>query len=241
MNGVLQFVGAHPYLFANLPIVAMTLLLPRLVANRDYGRAAMFSGLACLPCALAELTSLDYWRPVLLGGAHWGLESVIFTYASGASVWLVAALWSRQSCAIGVASFREGFRRLTPWALAGTGAYWGLWWAGMNCVTATLLTSAGLLLFQLRQRADLWRLALAGCVLFMPVYVLGIRIQFAVWPHYLDYWLPGGLWGTLVLGVPRGEVAWAILYGATYPVVMASALDMRFSSRRLEERSLATS
>jgi hypothetical protein len=54
-GGILDFVQVHPYLFANLPLLGLVLLLPRLTPNRDYERAAIFSGLACLPCSLARL------------------------------------------------------------------------------------------------------------------------------------------------------------------------------------------
>jgi len=85
MSGVFQFVQGHPYLFANLPILAAVILVPRLATNRDFGRAAVFGGLACLPCSLAEITSGEYWHPVLLGGVRCGVEDLIFTYATGAA------------------------------------------------------------------------------------------------------------------------------------------------------------
>jgi len=91
MSGVFQFVQGHPYLFANLPILAAVILVPRLATNRDFGRAAVFGGLACLPCSLAEITSGEYWHPVLLGGVRCGVEDLIFTYATGAAAWLFAA------------------------------------------------------------------------------------------------------------------------------------------------------
>jgi hypothetical protein len=234
MDGILEFVRANPYLFGNLFVLASVSLLSLLASNRDYKRAAVFSGLACLPCALAESTSGAYWHPVLLGGKSIGVESFVFTFASGFTVWLTAAWWRRNRCTAGIGSFKAGIFQLMPWTLTMTAVYVCLWLAGMNCVTATLVTSAGLLLYLLARRASLWRLALAGLVTFTPLYMLEIKLQFAAWPTYISYWNPGGLWGTLVLGIPRGEIAWAAMFGAAYPVVIASALDVRFDRARTQ-------
>jgi hypothetical protein len=113
-------------------------------------------------------------------------------------------------------------------ALTVTAVYVGLWLAGMNCVTATLVVSVGLLILLLGRRISLWRLALAGLVTFTPIYLIEEKLQFAAWPNYLSYWNSGGLWGTLVLGIPLGEIAWAAVFGAVCPVVIASVLDITF-------------
>lgn len=231
MSEVLEFVKIHPYLFANLPALAAVILLPRLAPNRDYRKAAVFSGLACLPCSLAEMTSGEYWHPVLVGGGHYGIESLIFTYVAGAAVWLTAALWNRDSCALGIRSFRMAFLRLLPSALTVTAVYGGLWLGGMECTTATLLSSVGFMMFLLGRRLSLWRLALTGIASFTPVYVLTVKMQFAAWPDYISYWNFGGTWGTMIWGIPRGEVAWAAMFGAAWPVVIASALDISFGRR----------
>jgi hypothetical protein len=228
-NGVWEFVKAHPYLFANLPILAAVILLPQLAPNRDYRRAAVFSGLACLPCSLAEITSGEYWRPVLLSRIPIGVEDMIFTYSFGAAAWMIAALWCLESCTVGIRTFRAAFLRLLPWAFTTVAAGMVVWLTGMPHLTAILISSSGLLLFLLIRRASLWRLAVAGLVFFTPLYMFIVNFQFAVWPNYLSYWNTGGPWGTLVLGIPRGEIAWAAVFGAVWPVVIASALDIRNS------------
>jgi len=231
MSGVLEFVISHPYLFATLPLLAAVILLPWLAPNRDYRRAAVFSGLACLPGFLAEITYTEYWRPVLLGGMRCGVEDLLFSYSTGVLAWLTASLWSLEGCAVGIRSYRIALLRSLPWVLATAAADVGLWFAGLDRLTAGLLSSAGLLLFLLGRRASLWRLALAGLVSFTLVYLLIVKLDFAVWPNFVSYWNADGLWGSLVFGIPRGEVAWAAVFGAVWPVVIASALDIRFDSR----------
>jgi hypothetical protein len=231
MSGVLEFVKGHPYLFANLPTLAAVILSLRLASNRDYARATVFSGLACLPCSLAEITSGEYWRPVLLSPVSCGVEDMIFTFSFGAAAWMLAALWSGESCRVGIRPFGTAFLRLLPWGLPTVAAGMVLWLAGMPHLTAIIVSSGGLLLFLLIRRMSLWRLAVAGLFSFTPFLVIDEKLQFAAWPNYLSYWNPGGLWGPLVFGIPRGEIAWGLVFGAAWPVVIASALDIRFDRK----------
>jgi hypothetical protein len=226
-NGVLEFVKAHPYLFATLPLLVAVILLPQFAPNRDYRRAAVFSGLACLPGVLAEITYTEYWRPVLLGGFRCGIEDLIFSYSTGALAWLTASLWSLEGCTVGIPSFRIALLRSMPWVLATTAADVGLWFAGLDRLTASLASSAGLLLFLLSRRVSLWSLALAGLISFTTVYMFVLKLSFAVWPNFVSYWNADAPWGTLVHGIPRGEIAWAAVFGAVWPVVIASVLDIR--------------
>jgi hypothetical protein len=228
---ILDFVWRNPYLFSNVPGLAIVIFLARRTRYRDYARAAIFSGLACIPCSLAEPLSGAYWRPKLLGGMTWGVESALFTFVSGATVWMIATAAIRKDCSIKARSFAEIFRRMTPGALAVTALFLVLLRLGVNCVTAAVVSPVPLLIFLLFRRSSLWRLSVAGLVGFTPFYALVVKLQFAVWPNYLSYWNPGGTWGTLVFGVPRGEVAWAAIMGATWPVAIASALNVRFAAR----------
>jgi hypothetical protein len=227
-SGAMDFVKLHPYLFANLPVLAAVLLLPRLTPNRGYRRSAVFSGLACMPCSLAAITDSGYWHPAVLGGMRWGVEDLIFTYTAGASAWLLAALWRRKTCAVSVRDFKTAILCMTLWGVPTAAAGLGLGLAGMDHITSTLISTAACLLFLLGRKASLWRLALAGLGSFTPAYVLVVRLQFAVWPNYISYWNPSGPWGTLAFGMPLGEIVWAAMFGAVWPVVIASALDIRF-------------
>jgi len=232
-NVILEFVWRNPYLFSNVPGLAIILLLAWRMRHRDYARAAIFSGLACIPCSFAEVASGAYWHPKLLGGMTWGFESALFTFVSGATVWMIATAASSKGCSIGASTFGDVFRRMTPGALIVTALFLLLLRLGVNCVTATVLSPLGLLIFLLWRRRSLWRLSLAGLAGFTPFYTLLVKLQFAAWPNYISYWNPGGTWGTLLFGVPRGEIAWAAIMGAAWPVAIASALDMRFATHAL--------
>lgn len=225
---VVEYVKAHPYFFANLPLLALTAGLPRLFRHRDFARAAVFGGVACLPCSLLAATHFGaYWRPLLLGGLRFGIEDLAFAYSAGAAAWMAAAFCKRERCVVGDPSFRAAVRRMLPWGLA-LAADVALWLVGVDRMTATLISSAALLAFLLARRISLWSLALVGVAAFTPFYIVVVKAQFALWPNYASYWTAGG-WGKLVLGIPRGELAWAAMFGALWPVVVASALNIRFA------------
>jgi hypothetical protein len=227
-----RFVQIHPYLFANLPLLAADILIARRTPYRDYGRAAIFSGLVCMLCAPVEATTGDYWHPLLLGGWRVGIESLIFTFTSGATVWLVSAAPMRKTGTIGVRTLRDSFLRIVLGALPVSFLYVILWRLGVNSLTATLIAPTGLVLFLLYRRSHLWRLSLYGLLFFPLLSLAVINVQFAFWPNYLAYWNPNGTWSTLVFGIPRGELAFAFMFGAYCPVIIASALDMRIQAFR---------
>ena len=228
-----RFVQIHPYLFANLPLLAVSILIACRTSYRDYGWAALFSGLVCMLCAPVEATTGDYWQPLLLGGWRVGIESLIFTFTSGATVWLVAAAPVRKSCTIGAQTLWDSLLRIVLGALPVSLLYVILWRFGVNSLTATLIAPTGLVLFLLYRRLHLWRLSLYGLLFFPLLSVAVINVQFAFWPNYLAYWNPNGAWSALIFGIPRGEFAFAVMFGAYCPVIIASALDMRFQPPRI--------
>ena len=231
MPGVmLDFVWRNPYLFSNLPWLAVVILFAWRTRYRDYARAAIFSGFVCVPFSFAEATSSAYWHPKMLGGMSWGFESMLFTFVSGATVWMIATATVRQDCAIEARSFAEVFRCTVPGALFVTALFLFLLWLGVNCVTASILCPLPVFIVLLFRRRSLWRLSVAGLAGFPLLYAVIVKIQLAVFPNYLSYWNKGGTWDTLVFGVPRGEIAWAAIMGAAWPVAIASALNIRFAA-----------
>jgi hypothetical protein len=232
MPGVIaDFVRRNPYLFSSLPWLALVIFVAWRTRYRDYARAAIFSGLACMPFSVAEATTSAYWRPKLLGGMSWGFESVLFAFVAGAIVWMIATATMRQDCSIEARSLAEVFRNTVPGALAVAALFLVLLRLGVNCVPAAVLCALPRLILLLFRRPSLWRLSVAGLVGFPPLYALVIRLDFLVWPNFFSYWNPGGAWDTLLFGVPRGEIAWAAIMGAAWPVAIASALNVRFATR----------
>ena len=54
---------------------------------------------------------------------------------------------------------------------------------------------------------------------------------FLLWPGFITQWNPEGIWGAVVLGLPRGEIAWAFAFGAFWPVFVGYVFDVRIERR----------
>jgi hypothetical protein len=226
---VTEFIVLHPYLFAGLPVLALLLVLSSFARDRDYRWTAMFSGFACVPCSVLAATHGDYWNPVRLGGFAYGVEDLIFTYTAGTAAWMAAALWVRNGWTV-ERSRTSAVRRMMPWGLCAVIDV-ALWQAGLDSMTAALAASLVLLACLVVRRPALWRLAVAGMVTFSAFYVAVLRLQFAAWPAFVRYWNPGGWWIRSLFGIPVGDVAWAAVFGAVWPLVIANALDIRFEGQ----------
>lgn len=217
----------HAYFFANLPLFAVVCAILILGRRRPIVRLALHSGLAFLPCSLLALTDGEYWRPARLGGGHIGIEDPIFTFIAGAAVWLCAA-WGRRGNLTVPPRFPAGrvTGRLVLWQLPPGALLAALWLAGLDHMSATLLASIPLLMFLLSRRPELWILSGAGLASFVPVYWAVVRIQFAAFPAYPSQWNPHGPWAPTFLGLPAGELAWAAVFAAVWPVLIASVFEV---------------
>jgi hypothetical protein len=217
----------HAYFFANLPLFAVVCAILILGRRRPAGRLALHSRLACLPCSLLALMHGDYWRPGRLGGAPIGVEDLIFTFTTGAAVWL----WAAWGCGgdFSVPSplpAGRATRRLLSWGLASGSLLAALWRAGLDPMSATLLAPIPVLAFLLTRQPRLWILAGTGLVCFVPVYYAGVKLEFAIFPGYPSQWNPHGPWTPPFLGLPAGELAWAAVFAVLWPVLIASAFEV---------------
>ncbi len=74
--------------------------------------------------------------------------------------------------------------------------------------------------------------AAAGMSCFGIAWYAAVRLFFSLWPEFALQWNPGSAWSTPVLGVPLGELAWAIVFGSYWPLFMAYVLRIEFVSSR---------
>jgi hypothetical protein len=224
----------HAYLFANLPLLALISGIAIRARRENLGAAALFSGVACLPASvLALMHEGGYWRPIRLGGGPLGIEDLVFAFTVGAAAWLCAAGPYRKLAAPGHIVTGQAVTRLLLWGAASSAAAFGLWRAGVDCMSATLAPAFLLLAALLARRAQLWPLAITGPAVFVPLYVVVVRVQLAVWPDYLLQWSRGGPWSGMVFGMPAGEIAWAAAFAAVWPVAIASAAGMELNPAKL--------
>jgi hypothetical protein len=215
---------AYPYLFANLGVFAVLLAYLIRARRSAAARLAAASGLVCLPCSLlAFLHEGSYWRPARVGGGAFGVEDPMFSFTMGALVWLAASRLSQSPPPLPV---RAAARRFLIWGLPAIPVLLCLWLAGTDPMTATVAAGAALLAALLIRRPRMWKLAAGGVCRFLPAYVLLVRIQFAVWPDYALAWNPESAWSYPIVGMPVGEIAWAIVFAAMWPVLVASAFSV---------------
>jgi len=217
------FIQGHPYFFSGLLGLALALAGYSVAGNQ---RGAMLvAGLSLIPLApLAALYEASYWSPVRLGGWRVGIEDVIFVFHSGAQVWLLSVWASRHRV------------RVNPRAAQFVRRYLGLGslsvvllllcrYSGLDTTTSSLVGLAIAGLTALFLRPQLWPLAPAGAAGYTVFYVAFLNFSFWVWPDLVSYWNPANPWSRLVLGIPLGELAYAVAIGAAYRCCAAYALN----------------
>ncbi len=224
---MLAYVAAHPYLFSN--ILSLLLCLGVASAVRPHGRLVLLGGVLSLPGFLTELLDADYWNPVRVGRWAVGLEDALCAFDFGALALVPVVVLLRRSLSWEGWTICAARRSL----LAG-GALSALFLAsmaaGLSPVTA-LITSAGLAApALLAVRPALWPIGLTGLVGFPPLYYLIVRLYFAMWPDFITQWNQQGPWGTVVLGLPAGEIAWAIAFGALWPLFVGYVVNIRIAA-----------
>ncbi|MCX6620163.1 MAG: hypothetical protein NTY38_03625 [Acidobacteria bacterium] len=219
---------SHTYFFANLPLFAVISIVLVLGRRRQLTRLALKSGLACLPCSVLAPIHEGYWLPVRLGGSSIGIEDLIFTFTTGAVVWLCAAWPYRRELRVPSRLSAGGLvKRILLWGLLSDLVLAALWLGGLDPMSATLLAAVPLLAILLARRRHLWAFACAGLACFVPFYFAAVRLQFAIFPDYSRQWNSEGPWAAQLLEVPLGEIAWAAAFAVLWPVVIASAFEVK--------------
>jgi hypothetical protein len=101
----------------------------------------------------------------------------------------------------------------------------GMIWIGLPVMHAVLLCAAAACVILLWRRPWRQRLAAKGAVVFSAFYGSLLWIGFQLWPELVHHWNAHALSGVLILGIPAEELAWAVAYGAVWPVFIAYLLD----------------
>jgi len=221
-----EFLTNHPYLIANLPVLLSLLACAAVARPSEYKKMAWKSGWLCLPGSFAALLhNASYWNPVRVGNGPIGIEDFLFTLTVGLLAWLLAGFPFRRRLRMEerplLWATRLGISYAAFCVLCGC-----LWLAGVESLPNTLGAGGIALVLLLLLRPDLWILAAAGSLLFTTVYLFLIKLQFAVWPNFVLQWNPNGTLGTAILGIPSGEIVFAVLFGAGMPVYMAFLFDV---------------
>jgi hypothetical protein len=217
----MDFLKTHPYLIANLPVLFTVLLMVKLARPRGYGRLSLLSGLTCIPSSvLALLHNESYWNPVRLGGWPIGLEDVSFSFTVGAMAWLVSAFIYRRRLTMDH-RWPPRIRRFLFSCVLFSGLCLCFWFAGVKSLANSLLAGVVSLTVVFYHAHNAWPLAATGIAFFTPIYILIEKIQFNIWPNFVLQWNPHDLLGNRIMGLPIGEIAWAVVFGVGWPFYIA--------------------
>jgi hypothetical protein len=70
-------------------------------------------------------------------------------------------------------------------------------------------------------------LAALGGIITGAVCLVETNLCFVLWPDFLLFWKAGTFWTQLILGIPLGDVVFAVVMGASHPAILAYAAGAR--------------
>lgn len=215
-----EFFHTYPYLVGGLG--GLAILAAWLAAWPCQRMPALLSGLLGLPFAGFGMWLVPhYWHPQMVWRVgKVGLEDLIFSIAFSAWAWLFAVWPVRKRVTIHVRwrFLLAGYVGLVTCAMAMFGLAYRFLDDPMASVLMTLAVGVA---FHLFLRPKHWKLALAGVVGFSLAYGLYIKCLFNWSPVFGSFWAEAKPWGRLVWGLPVGELAWAVGFGACWPLFVA--------------------
>lgn len=219
--------AAHPYLVATLAGTALA-ALAWAFAGPQRGPMLWAGAMEAIHAPFSPLFGQVYWSPGRLGGQIFGIEDILVCVMLGAGVWFAAALpWRdrlRAPADRDGALLRFVILVLVPIPV-GMGLRYGL---NLTVMESLIVGMLGLTAVLLALRPDLWRLSVAGVLIYLPYYLVFMALCLALIPGFAAVWDGPELWGPRLLGVPVDELAWATAFAACYPAVVATVLDLRF-------------
>ncbi len=212
------------YLFATVCLIACFaagwLAWPRLRGG------ALLSAVALSPFAVLGTAFVPtYWQPdhrgTLLRGV--GVEDALFCFACGGICWIAAAAGSGAAWRGGLDVTRFLWR-FGGWLAVASLAVLAACAAGCGIMTAVILGGTAGGLVALRGAPEARRLILPGAVGFTLIYAGVGWSVLALDPSTARFWTPDAVCGHRVLHLPVEELAWAVSFGATWPVVLGYCL-----------------
>jgi hypothetical protein len=227
------FLIQHPYFFANLMTLAGVHVTGYLFLKPNQNKAIILCGLINMT-AFPFLIFLEneYWKPVRIGGGSLSIEDALCSYDVAALLWLILSFGVTISEAF---EFRWGMvlRRFLLSGLLIGFVFTAGCFLGLRGMTSLLVTQIFVLPFLYCLKPKIWPLVLRGLLLYPLIYFVIVKFYFWIWPDFIRQWNLDGPWGTMILGVPLGEFAWAVGFALWWPPFFAFIcnLDLRKNHR----------
>lgn len=208
------------------------IVLARLLLSTAQFHLTVLSGLLAVPAFIyGYFLEGNYWHPPRIGGLSVGVEDALISFAMSAIAWLVVALVFGRRLQFHFDRWVSLRRYLVATVGPGLAFLWGVW-LGLDGMSALLLAYGVTGPFFAWTQSANWPLAAAGIPLFALAWFLVLAIGMHVYPPGLYFWNLEGPWGGVVGGVPKGEIVWAICYGAFWPLFTAHVYELKLKQNR---------
>lgn len=218
----MPLIATYPYLVWSLGLLGTFAVAYAL--KPAHRRIALSSAALSAPSSFLAVVFVPvYWEPVQIFRVLVGPEDLVFSFANGGMIWILAGayyavpehLWGRTFC---VRSARITASFLAAWLL--------LWLTGLPLMWAALAVGFGLWCFLVSRDVAALTVSLTCAAVFAAGYTLWLTAILYANPGFLESWTPDGLTGVTVLGVPLEETLWAVEFGAVWPLLVAYFLDI---------------
>ncbi len=230
----MQALEQYPYLGSNLLWLSCVLLISGIFFTPSHRRLIIYAGLLMMvSIPFGFFFEGKYWSPVRAGGWMFGIEDALCAFNTGATSCLASIFLLRDELILPERVVVHGRRFLGAASLI-FAALLVLLSAGFSCMASLVSVVLVALVPLLLLRSDLWRFSLAGGIGFPLLYFGTIKVFFWIWPGFVFSWNNTFPWGTLLFGVPLGEITWAISFGLFWPLFLGFVFDLRLacSTRR---------
>lgn len=218
--------STYSYLILSLFLLIFAFLALAL-CPRSLRSAVLLSGLFSIPSVLASLDLVPaYWDPVRVAEFWIGPEDAIFSFSTGIIAFVVA-LWPIRKRIQVVFQTKPILIRLVLCYLCGfllTKFFLRVF--HIEPMQAALLTIIAIGFGLAILRKELIILSVYGVVSFTLFYTLYVKVGFLMFPEFINQWNLTVLSGISPLGIPLEEIAWAIAYGAVWPLMTGYILDL---------------
>jgi hypothetical protein len=212
------WIKGYPYLFANILSLMLFLALGTALLKKEHRNIMVLGGLLNAT-SFGFLVYLEgvYWSPLRIGGGILGIEDVLCSFDVAAMAWFIVSLIMCRRIEYG---FRWEIFLKRFFFLSGLAVSFFLFFCGVGVsgMTSLLCTCVAASLVMLLLKRSLWPLAAVGLFSFTLLYLFVVKIYFLMWPDFVEQWSPAPPWGTRFWGIPLGEISWAAVFGAYWPL-----------------------
>jgi hypothetical protein len=226
----MPLIATYPYLIGSFGLLAFFAVA--FVLRPEHRRLALISASVSAPYSLLAVVFVPtYWDPVQLFRFGMGPEDLVFSFANGGLVWILAAAYYSASPRVRIGGF-------VVRCAGATTAFLLVWLAfgrvtGLPIMWAALLAGVVLWVFLVTRDVAALATSLNAAAIFAIGYTLWAAAIIHANPEFAGSWTAEALIGLEFLGVPIEETLWAVTFGAVWPLLVAYSLDLE--PRRVSE------